>query len=229
MICPRCQWTNCTCTIEDQPTGTVRRYGEMTTEQLQAFCARATKRPGLATPFTRAGYTWASNAIALVRVPVVEGVRVCDDPWPTPFPAGIMAEYQPGPQWYALPALPERVQDRPCSECGGRKREPCKACNDKGTVVYTFDHRGVVYDMDCDCPVCDGERECRHCHGDGIEPRVPQRVRIGQATFDADALRPFAALDHCELAPVDAYAPCRVRFDGGEGLVMPLNLPGGDK
>lgn len=199
----------------------------MTTEQLQAFCSTDPTRPEVGKPFTRAGFTWATDGRVLVRVATIEGLDDGDLPWPVITPEGLMAEHQPGPKWYALPALPERQPDKPCPACGGKKAEKCLACDGEGTVEFAFDYGGTSYSMEGNCPVCDGEGACRHCDGTGLEPRKAQPVAVGPAWFNADVLRPFALLAHCELAPVDAYKPCRVRFDGGEGLAMPMRMPEG--
>lgn len=64
---------------------------------------------------------------------------------------------------------------------------------------------------------------CSRCDGTLIERRDEEPpVEFGPALFAPKYIRLLAALPHCEIAPSSANDVCRVRFDGGDGLVMPM-------
>lgn len=78
------------------------------------------------------------------------------------------------------------------------------------------------------CPICKGKgkyyREtCFECNGEKTF-RVPVPVPVGESHFDIHYLSLLAALPNCRIAP-DGIGQALFRFDGGDGLLMPMNVP----
>lgn len=192
----------------------------MTVEQLQPFCADET-RPGLSKPFTMDGYTWATDGRVLVRTHVIEGVGDTDQCFGAYTPAALMAQCDAGPEWLAMPELQPGDGAVACSRCGGHVG-PCKACNGEGEVGAVFTYDGKAHTIYGECPVCDGFGICPDCDGNGTVPEPEQHIKLGPARFRLFDLRRLATMPHCEFAPLSSDAPCRIRFDGGEGMVMPV-------
>lgn len=131
-----------------------------------------------------------------------------------------------------------------CTECAEdpaslTKRIKCPECRGTGEVELETDYN--TYEVEC--KTCDGEgtiaegstkcrrAECTNCHGTGLAPKKTKyrsndknAVRIGPAFINpAIALR--LAIDFGPItfyAPKLSYSAVPFRFDGGEGIVMPL-------
>jgi hypothetical protein len=73
-----------------------------------------------------------------------------------------------------------------------------------------------------ECPDC--RCECKHCNGSGkiIPPRNAVRVRIGKAVFAGQYIEWIQALPGLEIGKPKPSRPLPFRFEGGEGLLMPV-------
>lgn len=160
---------------------------------LQQFCPRWAFREWMEKPFSRAGYTWATDGKLMVRVPLREDVpehpqaahveRVWPANWPT--------EWRQ-PLRRALPPA-EHVQ---CDACNGRGvKHRCPSCK-------------------CTCEVCQGTGDLE------VMAAVVAGARAIQASYarlivglDWAEISPTAADD----------ALLCFRFDGGEGIISLLN------
>lgn len=77
------------------------------------------------------------------------------------------------------------------------------------------------------CPDCNGQKElyggpCEDCDGTG-EVIDDDGVQVGDAWFTNWLLEMLNDLPNCEIGVNDKLNPCRIRFDGGDGLLMPRN------
>lgn len=195
----------------------------MTAEQLQPFCSTDETRPNIAKPFSIGDWTYATDGRIIIRVPRLAEVPDLD-PINRIDPDRLMVEHQAGPAWLPMPAVEPAPPPRPCTRCKGVPVPQCQACRGAGEVVYEFWHENSCYRRDEDCPVCQGVTSCPRCDGTLTEPEQfdASPVEIGGILIGAPFARLLASLPGCELAPRGEYDPCRFRFDGGEGLVMPL-------
>lgn len=193
----------------------------MTTDELRAFCDTGSERRVVQAPFSLDAWTYATDGSIIVRVPRLPEVAELPNRLLTP--PELFANNPPGPLWYPVPTLPPAPMAVPCSRCGGKAKPVCPACHDTGEVSFEFWHGATRYTADVTCPVCHGEVRCGRCDGTLIERRDEEPpVELGPALFAPKYIRLLAALPHCEMAPSNASDVCRVRFDGGDGLVMPM-------
>lgn len=212
-------------------------------------------RPDLAKPFTRDGFTWASDSLIALRVPQRGDVGEdgADVTRIAPFFEGIEAR-----EWRPLDeVLTGRVRTYPgtldmvCMDCDGSgKIVPCDKCSGLG---------------ECSCPTCGGGAECQSCSGRGCFPWVEGRgvegcgepvecddcdgsgiswrgkapvvcVEAGPLWIDEVLLTRCRTLPGLMVAfyegadgPVLGYGlsgPMLLRFDGdGYGAVMPIRPP----
>ena len=193
----------------------------ITAADLQPFCSTDKTRVRIVSPFSIGDWTYATDGRMLVRVPRLADVPEYDGPAWTIQPPQYLTDNPPGDVWLPIPELPPATPDVPCQKCGGKAPETCPACDGDGEVEYEFDYGGTTYTIEHECPVCE-DPTCRSCDGTGIEPRKIVTVEVGGALFNVEFLRKFAALPDAELAPREHWLPCRVRFAGGEGLIMPM-------
>ena len=125
-----------------------------------------------------------------------------------------------GPTWHDIPAPPPAPGT--CPKCHGVSRVKCEACDGCGRVEWEFSYGGRAYDMDADCPVCEGEgsEECPRCGGQAVLPEPG--IEVGRVLINPAYLRIMATLPGCQIAPVDGWNAAVFRFTGGSGAVMPI-------
>lgn len=75
------------------------------------------------------------------------------------------------------------------------------------------------------CPECKGQGKlygepCEDCDGTG-EVVDDQGIKVGGIWFSNWLLEKIGALPGCEIGVNDVRNPSRLRFDGGDGLLMP--------
>ena len=149
-------------------------------------------RPALSTPWSLGEYSYASNGHLIVRVPRLSDVEERD----TAPKVQKMFDGPEPPEWITLAdiTLPKQKVAE-CHRCEGGK-EPVHDC------------------PDCNC-------KCDHCGDTGeVKPVTP--VEIGVALFNLKYLLMLNKLPGCRIGLIEAETPTPFRFDGGDGLLMPM-------
>jgi len=115
----------------------------MTLDELQRFCADASEpREYLQQPWTRDGYTCATNGHIIVRIPAIADIPDNAD---SPNNTKLFAKTAPATVWMPVPkmAMPEDVL---CDWCDGTGKdtsdEQCEKCNRTGKVP---DRSGIQF------------------------------------------------------------------------------------
>jgi len=158
---------------------------------LRLFCANLfeTYEP-IRKPFSRAGYTWATDRSIAVRVPLREDVPENPD---APVVERIWTDAPPNGRWHKVKPfnLPEA-------------RVECDACNGRGKSH--------------DCPSC--TCACPNCAGVGIirEIQIIKAGPLGFQWKNIDRIFTLPGLE-IQLPAEGAYF-MHFRFKGGEGVVM---------
>lgn len=178
-------------------------------QELIPFCSTDETRPSLGQPYTRGGYTYATDGRVAVRVAAIEGIP--DVEKAPDCEGGVFRGFPPsGAPWHPIPTdLPELPEGPACPEC-------------KGTAEAQWSYRdrhGEKYERRFECPVCNGE---------GVTASDPVPMLWNGLRLNARFVAKFAALPGpVEFqAPSEPGGPVRVRFNGGIGLFMPM-LPHG--
>lgn len=185
---------------------------------LQKFCSKDIFRPHWALgPFNQNGRTYATDGHVLVSVPLRDDVT--DDDVDRPNMVEMFAKFCPG-EWFAVPA----VQLEICEHCKGKVvNYSCHECGGSGTAKPETKY--YVYEIECES--CDGEGEvacCPYCNMTGFD--APGLVPIGGAYFKANLLDLIKDLPGVEISPTGPETPAFLRFDGGEGWIMPAKKTG---
>lgn len=149
-------------------------------------------RPGIPQPWTRDGYTYATDGLTAIRVPAMADIPENPKaPDATKFFDGLPEMGENGVRVEALD-LPTGTR-KDCDDCGGSGEIKCDRC---------------------------GHAEpCEACKGNGLI-YSPAIVEIHGVKFNADLLRRFADLPNARIDP-RPEVPARVEFDGGLGAIMP--------
>jgi hypothetical protein len=173
----------------------------MNAQDLLPFCAAEHnyRFASIGRPWTCEGFTYATDGRILIRVPAIEGVEWNEKAPPV---AKLIAETVPKSvaKWVPLPVFPDPVFDE-CENCGG-----------KGKWRET-DESGKEIGLEFDCDECIG----------GKWPKV-RPVRVLGRLFNDHFLEEIASLPGIEIAdvPYREGAALYFRFDGGDGLLMPM-------
>jgi hypothetical protein len=168
---------------------------------LQPFCSTDTDRYYLMKPFSRAGFTWATNGHILVRVQLRADVPDIDKKFNQAKPLeGFESTTFIIPE-FSLPPAPTSTG-----------------------ICYRCEGRGLLHDCpDCDC-------ECRDCGGAGdVDAEKLTSTMLGPKTFALNYVRMMLSLPGIEIAASPSEPdekPLFFRFDGGIGALMPM---GGSK
>lgn len=164
---------------------------------LQQFCGDDPSREYLHKPFSRDGFTYATNGHIMVRVTLRPDVPDVDKKFNQNKPLeGVETAtfFRPA---FDLPPAP--------TETG-----PCKTCDGRG-----WDH---------DCPDC--QCVCQVCKGQGdANPELIISTTLGRQNFALNYVRQVLSLPNVEIAALPAKDKGHTllfRFDGGVGALMPI-------
>ena len=196
----------------------------MTTDQLEKFCDPLEGRDITKSPFNYGGYTWATNGRIMVRVPLIAGARDAD----YKAAADMFGDGMVG-TGIALPTIPPPVLE-PCLECGGKgfyQERKCPNCHGEGEIECAT----CGHESDCDrckstgyIPDLTAPKEpCEDCGGTGQKETLVSS-EVGITHFRNRYLRLIADLPGFEFQAHALDMPGRFRWDGGEGMLMPVRI-----
>lgn len=164
---------------------------------LQQFCGKEETRFYLMKPFSRGGFTWATNGHILVRVMLRPDIADVDQKFNVAKPLeGIEGRsfFRPS---FELPAAPTEIGQ-------------CETCEGRG-----FSHA---------CPDC--ECVCNRCHGSGeLDTEKLMSASIGPTAFALNYVRQMLSLPGIEIEELPtepSERPFLFRFQGGVGALMPM-------
>jgi len=162
---------------------------------LQPFCEPASSdRTAFKMPFSIGEFTYATNGKIIVRVPRRDDVPERDD---APKNASkLFDENKCAGNFQPLPDFPKPT------------RETCLKCEGGGR---------------CRCDTCGDEHSCGNCGGDGTVRGEIVKVKIGDQIVSNHWLALIAALPNPTIAnALQKDHALTFRFDGGDGLLMPM-------
>ena len=165
---------------------------------LQPFCGREPERPYRQQPWSRGEWTFATNGRIIVRVPRRSEVGENKDAPDAAVLFKKCEERSNAPHTQLPAAKAPKTDPEPCLICGGEGKEhSCPNCA-------------------CVCP---------NCHGSGEVP--PEfSVGLGPAAFAGNYFLMMQRLPSIEVSTkISKEEPLAFRFDGGDGLLMPLRGP----
>jgi hypothetical protein len=125
----------------------------MTLDDLKAYCSTDPMRPNLHAPWSRDGFTYASNVHVIIRVPRIADTLEIPG---APNPDKIFSALEKQVSFAPLPQIEIPHSEDPCLYCDGRGTEhDCPSCNCEcercvGTGRHlpqaSVDLNGAVYD-----------------------------------------------------------------------------------
>lgn len=192
-------------------------------EILNLFVAKIDSREFLLKPFRIGDFVYATNGHWCARVPA-EGIDA--DARTDKHPKNVEALFDAAPTEGFIP-LPKVEDPGSCFWCDGRGcgiSSKCDSCDGLGE----FEKDGWRYD----CQACEGEGTtfrasaigtdcCPYCEGLGVPVLAANGTKVGESTYANRYLWLLSKLPGIEIAPGEKEKAARIRFDGGEGLLMP--------
>jgi len=192
------------------------------TEILAMFVAKVDSRECLLKPFRIGEFVYATNGHWIARVP---GDGLQADDITDKHPKNVEALFDAAPTEGFMP-LPKVKNPGVCMTCKGKgfgTTRQCGNCGGRGS----FEQDGYDYE----CQSCDGEGEifsastggpdaCPHCYGLGV-PDNSGGTKVGAITYANRYLWLLRKLPAIQIAPGQPEKSARLRFKGGEGLLMP--------
>jgi len=192
---------------------------------LKSFCHIS--RGYFTEPWSRGGYTYASDSKIVVRIIEVKDIPDNElSPDMTdirlPWDHDSITDYGQLPEYD--PALL-----KPCGFCKGLKMlAVCQECKGDG-VLYFYSSAGTEYEVNCkECKegyVHQGEDSapCPDCDGSGINKDVG--IPFSDAFLGIEYIEKMKVLPGIKISPTHRHeGPFRFIFDGGCGFVMPRKV-----
>lgn len=164
---------------------------------LELFCDPG--RPEIERPLSIGEWSYGTNGHILVRIPRRDDIA---ENKTLQFPEKLLAilaephRYKPAPKF----EIPEKLEWENVSEC--------YACQTTG--------------KEHGCPGC--QCKCRFCDGTGkITSTDVAKVKIGKVPFNAKYVSWLNSMPDLKIGVPRHAQPMPFRFNGGEGLLMPLS------
>lgn len=192
------------------------------------FCSKDKTRFQIGKPWSRGEYTYATDGHIIIRISRLADVSENPDA-PDGDNLFIQSAKVRERTWHTIPLYT-------------LKREPCKNCNGDGYFqkCENCEGSGYVGRNDRDCSDCNGDGfqscakidrgaySCEDCNGEGLgRPQCCVDFMEGEkilARFQGAFLELIKDFPNVQLGIYKDTEPAIIKFDGGEGLLMPMRV-----
>lgn len=190
------------------------------------------------TPFVQEGILSATDGRAGVRL--LDAWDYADrnkDRRIPPLKSAFENTWKPNGSWLPWPEADyiaePNVDSAGCFACLATgitsERSVCDRCRGWGTVSIETDDEWDEWEEESPCSKCSGRGflgiKCARCDGKPYRDDLPSRQFIDDHIIAARYHAPISRLPGVEYCRIDEYKPIVFRFDGGQGLVMPMLRP----
>lgn len=180
-------------------------------------------------PWSDKRYTYASDGKLLIRVPMRSEVQVngCLNKEIEKFNIIMERPVSCDPQ-----SIPDLPGSKPCPKCNGSGVvyvAVCPECDGDGHVYFSNDFSH--YEFGCESCCGSGRVKaklgesmvCEECEGEKIDFDFElTRIEIGCTGFALRLLRKISTLPGVQIFPERKDQANYIKFDGGDGLIMPM-------
>jgi hypothetical protein len=165
---------------------------------LTKFCSDSERRPTLQKPFTFGDFTYATDGAICVRVQALPDAELATKSSPA---AHKLFDDIGGHSFFGIEDLQFPRETHTTEDCDRCQHE---------------------------CPTCECWQGCEHCDGEGRVVRIESDpIVINGVPFDPHYIRLIKDLPSVEFAKEPKVGKAaRFKFEGGDGLVMPLLMDG---
>lgn len=198
--------------------------------ELQLFCSTQERhiQYGITAPFSKDKWTYATDGCLCIRVPRLP--EVTSEKGPLAEKLFNEAEFgRAVTVWQPLPMF--ELKSENCDECGGTGYvKTCPRFHKPGDCGAGESPKCRKYNEECNAgcqPEDEGAFVCTDCDGAGKNERIGNIIvdgSAGKVRISAIYLNKIKDLPNVQIAPYDSTSSFRIKFDGGEGLLMPVKM-----
>lgn len=168
---------------------------------LHKFCARNNRRLPFNRPWTKDGKRYATDGVVLIRLHATELPDDVPDgrvPNADAVLTPVEGDFKP---WPCVDC---------CYECDGKGVNSCESCHGSGMCT------GCACGAEHECGACEGGMTlCERC-------RVDTTIDLGGVRVAQHYAYLISTLPNVSYLAAGPGDPVRLRFDGGDGAVMPI-------
>ena len=199
--------------------------------ELQKFCDTNTYHEayGITEPFSRGEWTYATNGHICVRVPRISAITHEAKSSVSESAEKLFTDTKArATEWQRLPDF--ELKSCVCDTCGGTGYiQMCPACDHSDHKCFNGESK-ICKQYNAECVKgCAKDAEfsfkCEDCEGSG-EIKLPGKYIVqgaaGTTQISAIYLDMIKDLPNVMIAPYDETSGFQFRFDGGEGMLMPM-------
>lgn len=194
---------------------------------LNIFCSNdKINRGWMAKPFISNGKTISTNGWVLFAVPQFGEYEDKSEKIKGIYPIEHNKNIK-----YPLENFKSVISKMPLIDCFDEQEIKCDACGGEGEVIYEFDYGRKNYEIEHECPICEGEGVStkRSDKPNGKKEIDNSKfIKIGNCTFNVNRIEElvFAAsklnVDFVELVnQTTSNRPCLFKIADAEMLMMP--------
>jgi hypothetical protein len=195
---------------------------------LNSFCCKdeTHRHYNIDAPYSQGEWTYATDGKILIRVPRLP--EITNEKGPKSEPLFNEAMLRPVTVWQSLPPFELGVEN--CEWCSGTGyMVECPKVLNAPKCANGESKECQIYNDDClkSClPTNKCAIPCEDCNGTGkvkdpgniiMAGSVDEEVRVSAIYLDM-----IKDLPNVMIAPYDWHSAIRFKFDGGEGLIMPM-------
>ncbi len=139
--------------IESQGNEANAMLGDVFLSILNRISAKNDIRVWMTEPFNAKGKSMSTNGYALVTTPVCGDFKNQEDMIKNVYPLEINMN-----KIISVKEIKDKLQLFPTVDCFDEIEQECNACYGSGLVDFEFDYGRKRYELEGECPVCEGER-----------------------------------------------------------------------
>ena len=136
----------------ENPPAAKPLLGDVFLPLLKKFASNDDMREWMATPFNVGSRTVATKGYCLLSTPFQEGFTDRSEKTKTVYPMEHTIN-----KTITVDELKQKLKEFPLIDCFDEIETKCDSCNGDGEVEFEFYHNSKTYEMEHDCPVCDGQ------------------------------------------------------------------------
>ncbi len=203
----------------------------MKLSEFEKFCSVDKEKPMLTKSFNQGDYRYATDEYIVIRILNTEACKILENE-KLPNMDALKWDHSEITKWQSLTNIDSSMIDK-CVFCKGTGRvNVCHECDGDGEVNAETEYSSYL----CDCATCNGKgsigigdedsNECEDCEASGLN--YSYRFKVNNRLVVYRQLKKIMTLPKLQIADYgEPNEIMRFKFDGGEGLIMPVYVSKG--
>lgn len=173
--------------------------GDVDLKALKLICSNDDLRKWMTEPFSVGNHTASTNGWSLLVIEKKSDYPDMSEKTKSVYPVELSFTNK-----LEIAKVKEAIRKIPLIDCYDKVISKCDACYGNGNVDFEFEHKGRTYEVESECPVCDGEGQTEQISktpNGKKEIDVSKYVRLGVDRLNIERL--FELIKVAELKGVD--------------------------